>query len=68
MHLNFTADSAAITCRYGYLHELLISKRGVPATLAVLLAHIMQRLLMRGCVDFAVRTRSQTDRSAHWTA
>ena len=43
--------------RFGYLHELLISRRGIPAAIAVLLAHIMQRLLVRGAITFAVRTQ-----------
>ena len=46
--------------RYGYLHELLISKRGIPATIAVLLAHVMQRLLVRGAINFAVRTQLES--------
>lgn len=39
----------------GYLNEVLVTKRGVPAALAVLAAEVMHRLLRKGAVDFAVR-------------
>lgn len=39
----------------GYLHEALITRRGIPAVLAVLYAEVMQRLLARRAVAFAVR-------------
>ena len=41
--------------RYAYLHEALIGKQAIAATLAVLLAHVLQRLLVRGVIDFVVR-------------
>lgn len=41
--------------RAGYLHELLIRKTGHPAALAILAADVMQQLLARGAVTFAVR-------------
>ncbi len=39
----------------GYLHEALITRKGIPAVLAVLYAEVMQRLLARRAVAFAVR-------------
>ncbi len=41
--------------RKAYLSDTLISKRGIAASLGVLFADIMQRLLISGAVDFAVR-------------
>ena len=41
--------------RAGYLHEALITRKGIPAVLAVLYAEVMQRLLARRAVAFAVR-------------
>ncbi len=53
---------AGATCRHkqggwpaGYLHEALITRKGIPAVLAVLYAEVMQRLLARRAVAFAVR-------------
>ena len=40
---------------YAYLHQVLVTKRGIPATLAVVYAQVMQRLLQLGAVNFAVR-------------
>lgn len=42
--------------KHAYLHETLISKRGIAAVLAVLQADVLQRLMKLGAVDFAVRT------------
>lgn len=41
--------------KYAYLHELLVTRKGVPAVLAILLEEVCQRLLSQGAVDFAVR-------------
>ena len=41
--------------KFGYLHETLISRQGIPAVLAILLEQICQRLLTAGAIDFAVR-------------
>lgn len=41
--------------KYGYLHEALISRQGIPAVLAILLEQICQQLLTSGAIDFAVR-------------
>ncbi|KAK9826657.1 hypothetical protein WJX74_008333 [Apatococcus lobatus] len=41
--------------RQAYLSDTLISKRGIAASLGVLFADVMQRLLLSGAVDFAVR-------------
>jgi len=41
--------------KYAYLHELLVSRKGVPAVLAILLEQVCQRLLSQGAIDFAVR-------------
>ena len=40
---------------YAYLHDALISRTATAATLAVLLSHILQRLLTREAIDFVVR-------------
>lgn len=42
--------------KHAYLHEALISKRGIAAVLAVLQADVLQRLMKLGAVEFAVRT------------
>ncbi|CAL8467605.1 g7143 [Coccomyxa elongata] len=41
--------------KYAYLHELLVTRKGVPAVLAILLEEVCQRLLSQGAIDFAVR-------------
>lgn len=41
--------------KFGYLHETLISRQGIPAVLAILLEQVCQRLLTAGAIDFAVR-------------
>ena len=41
--------------KYGYLHETLISRQGIPAVLAILLEQVCQQLLTAGAIDFAVR-------------
>eukprot|EP00873_Tetraselmis_striata_P010348 jgi/Tetstr1/430612/TSEL_020409.t1 len=41
--------------RRAYLNELLTRRVGTPACLAILYAEVMQRLLQKGAVDFAVR-------------
>lgn len=41
--------------KFAYLHELLVSRKGVPAVLAILLEEVCQRLLSQGAIDFAVR-------------
>ncbi len=41
--------------KYAYLHELLVSRKGTPAVLAILLEEVCQRLLSQGAIDFAVR-------------
>ena len=46
--------------KYGYLHEALISRQGIPAVLAILLEQICQRLLTSGAIDFAVRVDCST--------
>lgn len=51
--------------KYAYLHELLVTRKGVPAVLAILLEEVCQRLLSQGAIDFAVRVDcSSLDRSA----
>ena len=40
--------------RWAYLHEMLIRRRGHPATVAILYAEVMRLLLGAGAVDFAV--------------
>ena len=48
---------------YAYLHEALISRTATSATLAVMLFHVLQRLLTREAIDFVVRMDvSQFDR------
>ena len=42
--------------KHAYLHETLISKKGIAAVLAVLQADVLQRLMKLGAVDFVVRT------------
>ena len=42
--------------KHAYLHETLISKRGIAAVLAVLQADVLQRLMKLGALEFAVRT------------
>ena len=42
--------------KHAYLHEALISKRGIAAVLAVIQADVLQRLMKLGAVEFAVRT------------
>lgn len=42
--------------RHAYLHEALISKKGIAAVLAVLQADVLQRLMKLGAVEFVVRT------------
>lgn len=42
--------------KHAYLHEALISKRGIAAVLAVLQADVLQRLMKLGALEFAVRT------------
>ena len=41
--------------KFGYLHETLISRQGIPAVLAILLEQVCQQLLTAGAIDFAVR-------------
>ena len=41
--------------KFGYLHEALISRQGIPAVLAILLEQVCQQLLTAGAIDFAVR-------------
>ncbi|KAK9816720.1 hypothetical protein WJX72_004217 [[Myrmecia] bisecta] len=41
--------------RHAYLHEALVSKKGIAAVLAVIYSDIMQRLLACGAINFAVR-------------
>uniref|UniRef100_A0A383VLQ2 Uncharacterized protein n=1 Tax=Tetradesmus obliquus TaxID=3088 RepID=A0A383VLQ2_TETOB len=40
--------------RLGYLHEVLVKKRGCPAALVILYNEVMQQLLLMGAVGFAV--------------
>ena len=40
--------------RWAYLHEMLIRRKGHPATVAILYAEVMRLLLGAGAVDFAV--------------
>lgn len=42
--------------KHAYLHETLISKKGIAAVLAVLQADVLQRLMKLGAVEFVVRT------------
>lgn len=42
--------------KHAYLHEALITKRGIAAVLAVLQADVLQRLMKLGALEFAVRT------------
>lgn len=42
--------------KHAYMHETLISKRGIAAVLAVLQADVLQRLMKLGALEFAVRT------------
>lgn len=42
--------------KHAYLHETLISKKGIAAVLAVLQADVLQRLMQLGAVEFVVRT------------
>uniref|UniRef100_A0A061S4C7 Protein SirB1 N-terminal domain-containing protein n=1 Tax=Tetraselmis sp. GSL018 TaxID=582737 RepID=A0A061S4C7_9CHLO len=46
--------------RHAYLNEALTRRVASPACLAILYAEIMQRLLERGAVDFAVRMECKT--------
>ncbi|CAD7704561.1 unnamed protein product [Ostreobium quekettii] len=39
---------------YAYLHELLIRRVGIPATVAILYHDVMRRLLLEGVVDFVI--------------
>lgn len=41
--------------RLAYLHEVLVCRRGIASSIAVIYAEVMRRLLMRGHIDFAVR-------------
>jgi Transglutaminase-like superfamily len=41
--------------RYAYLHEVLIRRRGLPCTLAILYNAVCQRLLASGALPCAVR-------------
>eukprot|EP00241_Pyramimonas_parkeae_P005853 CAMPEP_0114237248 /NCGR_PEP_ID=MMETSP0058-20121206/7281_1 /TAXON_ID=36894 /ORGANISM="Pyramimonas parkeae, CCMP726" /LENGTH=425 /DNA_ID=CAMNT_0001349261 /DNA_START=202 /DNA_END=1479 /DNA_ORIENTATION=- len=41
--------------RDSYLNAVLTRRRGSPAAIAILYADVMQRLLLKGSVDFAVR-------------
>lgn len=41
--------------RLGYLNHALVSHRGIPAVLSILLADILQRLLIMGAIDFVAR-------------
>ncbi|EFN51564.1 expressed protein [Chlorella variabilis] len=40
---------------HAYLNEVLVSRCGIPAALAIVLADIVRRLLLLGAIDFAVR-------------
>ncbi|KAK9806023.1 hypothetical protein WJX73_006325 [Symbiochloris irregularis] len=40
---------------FAYLHEALISRTAIAAVLAVITSEVLQRLLIRGCIDFVVR-------------
>ena len=42
--------------RHAYLHETLITKKGVAAALAIVQADILQRLMKLGALDFVIRT------------
>lgn len=41
--------------KLAYLNEVLITKRGIPAALAIVLSDIMRRLLIAGAIDFVAR-------------
>lgn len=41
--------------KYGYLNEALVSKRGIPAILAIITSDILRRLICMGAIDFVVR-------------
>ncbi|KAI7836487.1 hypothetical protein COHA_009639 [Chlorella ohadii] len=40
---------------HAYLNEVLVTKRGIPAALAIILADLVRRLLLLGAIDFAVK-------------
>ncbi|PRW20351.1 hypothetical protein C2E21_9056 [Chlorella sorokiniana] len=40
---------------HAYLNEVLVTKRGIPAALAIVLADLVRRLLLLGAIDFAVK-------------
>ena len=42
--------------RHAYLHEVLISKKGIAAALAIVQADILQRLMKLGSLDSVIRT------------
>eukprot|EP00210_Caulerpa_lentillifera_P007688 g7339.t1 len=46
--------------RYGYLHELLITKCGIPSLLTILYQHIFKLLLHEGTIDFAASFNYKT--------
>lgn len=51
---------------FAYLHEALISRTAIAAVLAVLTSEVLQRLLIRGAIDFVVRMDvSMFSRSVH---
>jgi hypothetical protein len=44
-----------------YLHEVLITKRGIPSVLAIVLSDVLRRLFERGMIDFVARIDCQKD-------
>lgn len=42
-------------CRYAYLHEALIRRKGLPCTLAILYSAVCRRLLAAGGLPCAIR-------------
>lgn len=52
--------------QHAYLHEVLITKKGIAAVLAIVQADILQRLMKLGALDAVIRTDcSDFNRCAH---
>lgn len=47
--------------KMAYLHEALITKRGIPSVLAIVLSDVLRRLFEGGMIDFVARIDCQRD-------
>jgi hypothetical protein len=47
--------------KMAYLHEVLITKRGIPSVLSIVLSDVLRRLFERGMIDFVARIDCQRD-------